>query len=126
LLEIAVGGMCFLPYYACASAPFERSEKERAEDPDYRRWPYYVYANNLALHYGAVWFEAPIYYDSVISEFKRLHPDKSVTSAGGDHLIGAVQMGNSYFQVTQEFGEFVRATIDAFKSPADRASTDLS
>jgi hypothetical protein len=115
LLEVAVGGKCFLPYYACASAPVQRSEQEQAEDPDYRRWPYYVFANNMAIGYGSIWFEAPLFYDVVVEEFKRAHPKAPVTSAGGDHLMGAIQMGNSYFEVTPEFGKFVRAAIDAFK-----------
>jgi len=117
LLEVAVGGKCFLSYYACASAPHERTERERSSDPDFARWPYYVYANNLSLHYGAAWFEAPIYYDALIGEFKALYPATSVTTAGGDHLLGPIQMGNSYFQVTPEFGKFVRSKIDAFVPP---------
>jgi len=126
LLEVAVGGKCFLSYYACASEPRTRSEKERADEPDYRRWPYYVYANNLSLHYGAEWFEEPLYYDPIVSEFKALYPDISVTAAGGDHLLGAVQMGNSYFQVTSDFGRFVRAKIDAFRSPTAKKEDGLS
>ena len=118
LLEVAVGGRCFLPYYACASAPRVRSAEEQAGDPDFKRWPYYVYANNLALHYGAAWFEAPIYFDSIVAEFKSHHPNVPLTTAGGDNLVGAMQWGSSYFQVTPEFGRFVRAKIDAFKPPS--------
>jgi hypothetical protein len=118
LLEVAVGGRCFLPYYACASAPLVRTKEQQEDDADYKRWPYYVYANNLALHYGIAWFEAPIYFDSVVAEFKSLHPDIPLTTAGGDNLVGAMQWGSSYFQVTPEFGRFVRAKIDAFKPPA--------
>jgi hypothetical protein len=114
---VAVGGKCFLSYYACASEPHLRTEKERADEPDYQRWPYYVYANNLSLHYGAAWFDAPLYYESLISEFKSFHPEVAVTAAGGDNLMWAIQMGNSYFKVTPEFGRFVRAKIDAFALP---------
>ena len=113
-----MGGKCFLPYYACASASYERTEEERDADPDYRRWPYYVYANSLALHYGAAWFEAPIYCDDIVKRFKQLRPDVSVTRAGKDHFLGAVQMGHSYVQVTREFGELVRRVIDEFRAPA--------
>jgi hypothetical protein len=49
LLEVAVGGKCFLPYYACASAPFERTQEERDKHADYRRWPFYVYAHQFGL-----------------------------------------------------------------------------
>ena len=118
LLDVAVGGKCFLSYYACASEPHLRTEKERADDPDYQRWPYYVYANNLSLHYGAGWFDAPLYYESLIREFKSSYPEVAVTAAGGDNLMGAIQMGNSYFKVTSEFGRFVRAKIDAFVPPS--------
>ena len=117
LLEVAVGGKCFLPYYACASASFERTPEEQEANEDYRRWPYYVYANNLALDYGANWFKAPIYYDQVVADFQREHPDIRVTKAGKDHFVPAMQMGNSYILVTREFGEFVRQRIDAWREP---------
>jgi hypothetical protein len=119
LLEVAVGGKCFLPYYACASPAFERTEREQEENEDFRRWPYYVFANNLALNYGATWFQAPIYYDSVIEAFKRAHPGISVTQAGKDHFVPAMQRGHSYIPVTREFGEFVCKIIDAFKVPGE-------
>jgi hypothetical protein len=122
LLEVAVGGQCFLSYHACASEPYERTEKEKELNPDHRRWPFYVYGNNLSLHYGEQWFRAPIGVDATVEEFKALHPGTSVTKAGKDHIKGAIQMGNSYFQVTKEFGEFVRRKIDAFVSPAHAAS----
>lgn len=116
LLEVAVGGKCFLSYYTCASAVFERTDAEKRQDPDNRRWPYYVYANNLSLHYGEAWFEEPIFYDHVVSDFKATNPDISVTTAGKDDFVGAMQMGHSYISVTKEFGEFVRARIDCFRA----------
>jgi hypothetical protein len=121
LLEVAVGGQCFLSYHACASEPYERTEQEKESNPDHRRWPFYVFGNNLSLHYGQLWFEAPIMINATIEEFKQAHPGVSVTTAGGDNIIGAMQMGNSYFQVTPEFGMFVRAKIDAFMLPGAKA-----
>lgn len=121
LLEVAVGGQCFLSYYACASEPYERTEEEKESNPDHMRWPFYVYGNNLSLHYGEQWFRAPIGIDATVEEFKVLHPGISVTKAGKDHIKGAIQMGNSYFQVTKEFGEFVRRKIDAFVAPTQSA-----
>jgi hypothetical protein len=50
-----------------------------------------------------------------VEDFLKAHPGVPVTMAGGHHLMGAIQMGNSYFEVTREFGEFVRNRIDAFK-----------
>ncbi|MEO8315601.1 MAG: restriction endonuclease PLD domain-containing protein [Pseudomonadota bacterium] len=120
LLEVAVGGQCFLSYHACASEPHERTEREKESNPKHKRWPHYVYANNLSLHYGQLWFEAPIGYEATIQEFKREYPEIPVTQAGGDNLMGAIQMGNSYFQVTREFGEFVRKKNDAFVPPAGK------
>lgn len=117
LLEVAVGGRCFLSYYACASRPFERTEEEKQADPDYVRWPVYVYGNNLSLHYGASWFEAPLMYDTVIAAFLDAHPGVHVTAAGGDHIRGAIQYGSSYVQVTPEFGQFVKAMLDAWVPP---------
>ncbi|WP_334186961.1 restriction endonuclease PLD domain-containing protein [Noviherbaspirillum sp.] len=114
LIEVAVGGACFLSYYACASAVFERTANERRSNPDKDRWPFYVFANNLALHYGSVWFEKPIFYNDVVNAFKKQHPQAHVTRAGNDHFVGAMQMGHSYIPVTKEFGEFVRKEIDAF------------
>lgn len=122
LLEVAVGGQCFLSYHACASEPHERTEQEKQSNPSHKRWPYYVYGNNLSLHYGQLWFEAPIGVDDTVEEFKRRYPELHVTQAGGDHLKGAIQMGNSYFQVTREFGEFVRQKIDAFVLPGAKRS----
>lgn len=119
LLEVAVGGKCFLPYYACASMPFERTPEEQAKNADFKRWPYYVWANNFALRYGANWFKAPIYYDPVVEDFKRVHPGISVTQAGKVHFVPAMQMGNSYILVTREFGEFVRQRIDAWHTPQE-------
>lgn len=121
LLEIAVGGQCFLSYYSCASEPYERTEQEKQSNPDHKRWPFYVFGNNLSLHYGKLWFEAPIMIATMIDEFKRMHPDVTVTMAGGDNIIGAMQMGSSYFQVTREFGEFVRARIEAFVPLSSKA-----
>ncbi|OPY88872.1 MAG: hypothetical protein A4E72_01264 [Syntrophus sp. PtaU1.Bin208] len=115
LLQVAVGGMCFLSYYACASPVFERSAKEKDSDPDYKRWPYYVFANNLSLNYGRDWFKKPLYYNDVIKRFKAKYPSISVTKAGKDHFIGAIQLGHSYIRVTSEFGKFVRHEIDNFK-----------
>lgn len=118
LLEVAVGGRCFLSYYACASQPFARTEEEKQADPDYVRWPVYVYANNLSLHYGARWFESPLMYDEVIEEFLATHPEAHVTTNGGDHIRGPIQYGSSYVQVTPEFGQFVKTRIDTWVPPA--------
>lgn len=115
LLEVAVGGMCFLSYYTCTSQVFERSKEEKNSDPDHRRWPYYILANNLSLHYGKAWFKKPLYYNEVVEKFKSKCPNVSVTKAGKDHFVGAIQLGHSYVRVTREFGSFVRREIDAFK-----------
>lgn len=115
LLEVAVGGKCFLSYYSCASEVYERTEKQRCLNEDYDRWPYYVFANNLSLHYGSTWFRNPIYYDELIADFHKEHPNVSVTKAGGDHIVGAIQRGHSYIKVTQEFGRYVKSRIDAFE-----------
>lgn len=117
LLEIAVGGQCFLSYHSCASESHERTEQEKERNPEHKRWPFYVYGNNQSLHYGQIWFEAPIMITTTEEEFKGLYPEVTITTAGGDNIIGAMQRGSSYFQVTREFGEFVRAKIDAFKLP---------
>lgn len=122
LLEVAVGGKCFLSYYACASTVFERSANEKLENPDHQRWPYYVWANNLSLNYGAAWYERPIYYNDVVKDFKLSHQNISVTEAGSDHFLGAMQLGHSYIQVTKEFGEYVRQRIDSFKLDRDQSS----
>jgi hypothetical protein len=37
LLEVAVGGKCFLPYYACASAAFERTKQSSCQEKESRR-----------------------------------------------------------------------------------------
>lgn len=115
LLEVAVGGMCFLSYYSCASPVFERSDKDKAADPDAKRWPYYIFANNLSLHYGMEWFKQPLYYNDIVERFKSKYPGVAVTKAGKDHFIGALQLGHSYIKVTSEFGKFVREEIDVFK-----------
>jgi len=115
LLEVAVGGMCFLSYYSCASATYERTDEEKKDDKDYQRWPFYIYANNLSLHYGGCWFKSPLYYGDVIQRFKQEYPDISVTVAGKDHILGAIQMGHSYIHVTRQFGEFVKDEIDSHK-----------
>jgi hypothetical protein len=112
-----------LSYYSCASAVYERTDEEKRSIPDHKRWPFYVYANNLSLHYGAVWFDAPIYYDEVVNDFKAAHPDIPVTSAGRDHFLGAMQRGHSYIPVTKEFGEYVRGRIDSFRAN-QRVHTD--
>ncbi len=114
LLEVAVGGKCFLSYYSCASTVYERTEREKREDPDNQRWPYYVFANNLSLNYGSSWFEQPIFYDDLVRKFKERFPNVAVTEAGKDHFKAAIQMGHSYILVTKEFGQFVRRHIDAF------------
>jgi len=114
LLEVAVGGACFLSYYACASAVWEFTDEEKSASSDHKRWPYYVYANNLSLNYGATWFERPLFYDQVVEDFKREYPTNPVTAAGGDHFKGAMQMGHSYIRVTKQFGEYVRSRIDGY------------
>lgn len=96
--------------------------RNKESNPDHRRWPFYVYGNNLSLHYGEQWFRAPIGIDPTVELFKALHPGIAVTMAGKDHIKGAIQMGNSYFQVTKEFGEFVRREIDAFVEPSQSHS----
>ena len=92
---------------------FERSEEEKRLSEDFMRWPFYVYANNLSLHYGRHWFNDPLYYADIISDFLRENPWVSVTRAGSDNFLGAIQMGHSYIPVTPEFGRYVTQRIDA-------------
>jgi len=66
----------------------------------------------LSLNYGSKWFEEPLMYDSIVSDFKKTNPSTSVTAAGKDHFKGVIQMGHSYIKVTNEFGEYVRQMID--------------
>ncbi|WP_159875697.1 restriction endonuclease PLD domain-containing protein [Aquitalea denitrificans] len=112
LLEVAVGGACFLSYYCCASGIFERTSIEKKSNPAHKRWPFYMYCNNLSIAYGESWFKEPLYYDSLIAEFLENNPNADVTPSGAKHIVGAIQFGNSYFEVTKEFGQFVRAKID--------------
>lgn len=115
LLEVAVGGMCFLGYFACASAVYERTVEEKEANPDHKRWPYYIYGNNMSLSYGKVWFDSPLYYDEVIKEFLSDNPTENVTPSGKKHILGAIQLGHSYFQCTDIFAKFVMKKIDKFK-----------
>ena len=112
LLEVAIGGKCFLGYYAIASKLFTRTLEEKKNNSNYERWPYYVYANNLSLHYGENWFDNPLYYKDIIEEFKLKFPDKSVTNSGKDSFVGAMQRGHSFIKVSKAFGEFVKQKID--------------
>lgn len=114
LLEVAIGGKCFLSYYTVASQVFERIEEEKKGNSDYRRWPYYVYANNLSLNYGESWFEKPFYYDEVIKNFKRDNPSLHVTELGNDTISGPISFGNSYFKITKDFGVYVKSILDAY------------
>jgi PLD-like domain len=114
LLEVAVGGKCFLSYYSCASEVFERTAEEKARNEDDKRWPYYVYANNLSIKYGKRWYYRPLYYDEVIERFKTEYPNTAVTKSGKDHFRGAMQRGHSYVPVTKEFGKFVTLEIDRY------------
>lgn len=111
LLEVAVGGKCFLSYYAIASRVFTRTIEEQ-KNKEYKRWPFYVYANNLSLNYGEKWFDKPLYYKDIIEEFKIKFPNTPVTASGKDSFVGAIQIGHSFVKVTREFGEFVRKRID--------------
>ena len=115
IIEVAVGGACFLSYYRCTSPVYQFSERERRVDRDKDRWPFYVYGRNLSLNYGPTWFEDPFYYDPIVEEFKHLYPDCAVTENGGHSIKNAVQMSNSYFEVTREFGEFITQKINAYK-----------
>ena len=112
LLLIAVGGKCFLSYYSIASAIYERTEEEKNNNDDNKRWPYYIYANNLSLNYGEKWYEKPLYYDKIIKAFKEKYPNLHVTPSGNDNIEGAISFGSTYFKVTNEFGEFVKKIID--------------
>jgi hypothetical protein len=116
LLEVAVGGQCFLSYYAVASQVFERTEKEKKENNDFARWPYYVYANNLSLNYGESWYENPLYYDGVIENFKSKYPGSYVTTSGGDSIKGPISFGSSYFKITNEFGYYVKGILDQYSA----------
>jgi hypothetical protein len=111
LLEVAVGGKCFLSYYAITSRVFTRTIEEQ-KNKEYKRWPFYVYANNLSLNYGEKWFEKPLYYKDILEEFKIKFPNTPVTVSGKDSFVGAIQIGHSFVKVTREFGEFVRKRID--------------
>lgn len=113
LLEVAVGGACFLSYYCCASGVFERTAVEKKASKAHTRWPFYMHCNNLSISYGGNWFDDPLYYDKVIEEFLKKNPSSSVTPSGKKHIKGAIQFSNSYFEVTKEFGGFVREKIDS-------------
>lgn len=115
LLEVAVGGMCFLGYFSCASAVYERTSKEKEDNPDYKRWPYYIFGNNMSIAYGKVWFDSPIFYNDIIEEFIFAYPSENITPSGKKHIIGAIQLGHSYFQCTDNFARFVIKKIDKFK-----------
>ena len=115
LLDVAVGGKCFLGYYSCASAVIEWSAEEQSRNEDRKRWPFYVHGNNLSLHYGKQWFDRPLMYNDVIRRFKNNNPSIAVTVAGKDHFLPAIQLGHSWVPVTKEFGEFVRGEIDKWQ-----------
>ncbi|WP_119395054.1 restriction endonuclease PLD domain-containing protein [Salinibius halmophilus] len=112
LLEVAVGGQCFLSYYACASAVAEFTEEEQRTDSHKKRWPHYMYANNLSLQYGKQWFKNPLFYNDVIESFKAANPGEAVTASGGFDIKGTIQFGSSYFEVTKAFAEFVIEQIN--------------
>lgn len=112
LLEVAVGGKCFLSYYTCSSGASMRTAQEQARDPHHKRWKFYVTANNLAPTFGASWFEDPIFYGDVTDSFKKIYPGVPITTNGGDNLQDAINFGNSYFQITKEFALFVKDLID--------------
>ena len=111
LLEVAVGGKCFLSYYSSASTIAEFDKAEQHADPDRKRWPFYVWANNLSPHYATHWFERPLYYDDVVADFLKAHPDVPVVPSGKFHIKGAIQYHHSYFKVTPEFGRFAMQQI---------------
>ena len=115
LLEVAVGGMCFLSYYSCESAVEERTKEEKENNKYHKRWPYYIHANNLSIHYGEKWFKNPIYYKDAISLFKEKYPDCPVTQTGKDDFLPAIQRGHSYIRVTDEFGGFIIKLINSHK-----------
>jgi hypothetical protein len=114
IIEVAVGGMCFLGYYSCASEVFERTSAERNSDKDFDRWPFYVLGNNLSLKYSEKWFNAPLMYDEITEKFVNLYPSDFVTVAESKSFKGALSFGSSYIEVTKEYGEFVRQRIDTW------------
>lgn len=112
LVEVAVGGKCFLTYYTCSSGASMRTAREQAQNSHHKRWKYYMTANNLAPMFGATWFEDPIFYGDVTEHFKKCYPGVPITTNGGDNLQDAINFGNSYFQITKDFALFVKDLID--------------
>lgn len=112
IIEVAVGGKCFLGYYSCASEVHERTKAERLSDADFDRWPFYVFGNNMSLRYGKAWFENPLMYDAITDEFVEKFPNATVTKVGSKSFKGALSFGSSYIEASKEYGKYVRSKID--------------
>lgn len=112
MLEVAVGGKCFLSYYTCSSGASMRTALEQARNSHHKRWKYYVTANNLAPMFGANWFEEPISIEDATENFKKIYPGVPITTNGGYNLQNPINLGNSYFQITKEFALFAKGLVD--------------
>lgn len=77
-----------------------------------KRWPWFVKTRNLTEGFGMNWFEHELNPFEISREFRRLSANVPLTGAGGNTL-GAINFGTSALKLSDQFGKFLIAKINA-------------
>ena len=109
LICYAVGSCHILGYYQnCSDKPIE------VENPDGKRWPWYVDCDCLSRPFSDNWWEKELYINSLDKEYIKLHPDRAITHTGGKTL-GGLQWGSDKIQLDAEFARYLLDAIEKAK-----------
>lgn len=110
VVTFGTGSRAPLSVHKSLSWPEERASDVQQADEHARRWPWFVFAQNLTPNLGASWWEQDLTIDSLASEFQQSFPDASISASGGSSL-GAFQFGAGRLRLSQEFGRYLVARL---------------
>lgn len=106
LLCHSVGTGFLIGYYKISS---DKSEFLKTSNDD--RWPWKVSVECNSIPFSQEWWQYEMKTNDLVSEFKKLYPNKHITYNGGDTL-GALKWGRDRVRLTEEFAAFLIDKID--------------
>lgn len=102
----SVGPGLIVGYYKIVS---DKSVEKKTNYED--RWPWKFRVECNSIPFSQRWWVYDMKTNDLVDEFRRKHPDKHITAAGG-YTIGALQFGNDKLRLTNEFAAFLIDKID--------------
>ncbi|WP_182629457.1 restriction endonuclease PLD domain-containing protein [Clostridium chromiireducens] len=102
----SVGTGFLVGYYKISSDSSEFKEINKDD-----RWPWKVSVECYSIPFSKEWWVYEMKTNDLVSEFKKLYPDKHITYNGGDTL-GALKWGRDRIRLTEQFAIYLIEEID--------------